>query len=139
MAAPVLLVHDDIATIATVRRLLSREGHEVILATSVADALIAFGHYQPALIILAPAVESGRGNLVLEELAQHPEGHKARLLLVGESIPGYSLPASALPLDPPNFLQTVNQMLRNPAQGEDWQVQEAHTLAVPHAEAPAES
>src|SRR5512140_3694801 len=111
MAAPVLLVHDDIATIATVRRLLSREGHEVILATSVADALIAFGHYQPSLIILAPTVESGRGNLVLEELTQHPDGPKARVLLLGEPIPGYSLPSAALPLDPPNFLQTVSLLV----------------------------
>src|SRR4051794_24351191 len=128
MAAPVLLVHDDIATIATVRRLLSREGHEVILATSVADALIAFGHYQPSLIILAPAVEGSRGHLVLEELAQHPEGHNARVLLLGEPIPGYNLAVAVLPLDAPNFLQTVNHMMRAPAQAEDWQVQEAHTF-----------
>jgi hypothetical protein len=134
MAAPVLLVHDDIATIATVRRLLSREGHEVILATSVADALIAFGHHQPSLIILASGVEGGRGQWVLEELAQHPEGHQARVLLLGEPIPGYSLPVASVPLELPGFIQTVGVMVNGPTQAEDWRIQEAHTLAVPQAE-----
>src|ERR671934_212326 len=59
MTAPVLLVHDDIAVIASVRRLLTRVGHEVVLATSVGDAVVAFGHYRPALVILAPDVEGG--------------------------------------------------------------------------------
>jgi CheY-like chemotaxis protein len=139
MAAPVLLVHDDIATIATVKRLLSREGHEVILATSVADALIAFGHHQPSLIVLAPGVESSRGPLVLEELAQHPEGHQARVLLLGEPIPGYSLPVALLPLEPPIFLQTVSAMVNAPAQSEDWRIQEQHTFGVPQAGASEDS
>ena len=98
MAAPVLLVHDDIATIASVRRLLAREGFEVILATSAADAIIAFGHYLPGLIVLAPTVEGGRGQVVVEELAQHPDRSLARILLLGESVPGFPAPVVPLPL-----------------------------------------
>ncbi len=132
MAAPVLLVHDDIATIAAVRRLLSREGYEVILATSAADALIAFGHYLPGLIILAPGVESGRGDVVLEELAQHPDRGLARVLLLGESIPGFGAPVVPLPLDGRFFLETLHSVMRAPTIDE-WRVldQRQQTTEVP--------
>jgi CheY-like chemotaxis protein len=120
MAESVLLVHDDIATIATVRRLLAREGHEVILATSVADALIAFGHHLPALMILAPGMEGGRGHLVLDELGQHPDMRLARVLLLGESVPGSAAPMAPLPLDGSGFVEQVATVLRSPAGPEAW-------------------
>ncbi|WP_257461333.1 hypothetical protein [Archangium lipolyticum] len=120
MAESVLLVHDDIATIATVRRLLAREGYEVILATSVADALIAFGHHLPALIILAPSVESGRGPLVLEELGQHPDMRLARVLLLGEPVPGSAAPVAPLPLDGSGFVEQVATVIRSPSGPEAW-------------------
>ncbi|MFP2900847.1 two-component system response regulator [Corallococcus sp. 4LFB] len=131
MGASVLLVHDDIATIAAVRRLLSREGHEVILATSAADALIAFGHHLPELIVLAPGVESGRGRVVLEELVQHPEGHKARVLLLSEAIEGFSAPVAPLPLDGPSFVTLVDTLIRAPAEADGWRVVENRTLQEP--------
>ncbi|PTL79061.1 hypothetical protein [Vitiosangium sp. GDMCC 1.1324] len=120
MAESVLLVHDDIATIATVRRLLAREGYEVILATSVADALIAFGHHLPVLIILAPGVESGRGHLVLEELGLHPDMRLARVLLLGEPVPGSAAPVAPLPLDGPGFMEQVAAVIRSPSGPEAW-------------------
>ncbi|MBU8894345.1 response regulator receiver protein [Corallococcus sp. M34] len=131
MGASVLLVHDDIATIAAVRRLLSREGHEVILATSAADALIAFGHHLPELIVLAPGVESGRGRVVLEELVQHPEGHRARVLLLSESIEGFSAPVAPLPLDGPSFVALVDSLIHSPAEADGWRVMENRTLTPP--------
>ena len=112
MAGQILLVHDDIATIATVRRLLAREGYDVVLATSAADALIAFGHHLPSVLILAPGVEGDRGQLVLEELAQHPDAALARVLLLGESVPGFSLPVAPLPIDGTLFLDLVRSQLR---------------------------
>jgi hypothetical protein len=120
MADPVLLVHDDIATIATVRRLLAREGYEVILATSVADALIGFGHHLPVLIILAPGVEDGRGHLVLEELGLHPDMRLARVLLLGEPIPGSSAPVVPLPLDGAAFVAQVASIISAPPGPEAW-------------------
>src|SRR5882672_9800101 len=122
MAGPVLLVHDDIATIAAVRRLLAREGHEVLLATSAADAVIAFGHYLPSLIILAPSVESGRGNLVLEEVARHPDAKLARLLLLGETVPGFGAPVVPLPLDGAVFLEMGHDAMRAPGDADQWAV-----------------
>src|SRR5512132_2862319 len=110
--AAVLLVHDDIAAIAAVRRLLSRAGHEVILATSAADAIIAFGHHLPALVILSPWVEGGRGAVFLEELSNHPSGQSAHVLLLGAPVEGYALEVIPLPLDGAAFLETVEGALR---------------------------
>ncbi|HME92141.1 MAG TPA: response regulator, partial [Myxococcaceae bacterium] len=115
MAGDVLLVHDDVAAIAVVRRLLARQGHEVILATSVADALIAFGHFAPKLVVLAPAVEGGRGALALREMSQRPHARQTRVLLLGESVEGSSAPVAPLPLDGTAFLQTISQLMRAPS------------------------
>ncbi len=112
MAGLVLLVHDDIATIAVIRRLLAREGNEIVLATSAADAVIAFGHHLPAVIILAPAVEGGRGQSALEEIQRHPGAKKAKVLLLGEALRGQSWPVIPLPLDGAQFLDQVSQALR---------------------------
>src|SRR5512139_1363366 len=109
--AAVLLVHDDIATIAAVRRVLSRAGHEVLLATSAADAVIAFGHHLPALVLLAPNVEGGRGYAVLEELAQHPHSQAAQVILLGESVEGFAYEVVPLPLDGAAFLQKLEAAL----------------------------
>ncbi len=128
MGAPVLLVHDDIANIAAVRRLLTRDGYEVILATSAADALIAYGHHLPVLLVLAPGVESGRGHLVLEELLQHPDGKAARVLLLGESIPGFSAPVAQLPLEGAAFMELVDSLVRAPADADAWHVVENREL-----------
>ncbi|MBI3181769.1 MAG: DnaJ domain-containing protein [Myxococcales bacterium] len=138
MGAPVLLVHDDIATIAAVRRLLAREGHEVVLATSAADALIAFGHYLPSLIVLAPSVEQGRGQVVLEELAQHPDARLARVLLLGESIPGFGAPVVPLPLDGASFLRMVEETMRASSDADQWQVLELPRFAESVAAPPVE-
>ncbi|MDQ3262505.1 MAG: hypothetical protein M3Y59_02420 [Myxococcota bacterium] len=115
MSGPVLLVHDDIGTIAAVRRVLTRAGHEVVLATSAADAMIAFGHHLPSLIVLGPAVESGRGREVLEELSQHPNGAETRVLLLGEEVAGYAYPVVPLPLDGASFLELFESALQAPA------------------------
>ncbi|MBM7118542.1 response regulator receiver protein [Archangium primigenium] len=120
MAESVLLVHDDIAIIASVRRLLAREGYEVILATSVADALIGFGHHLPVLIVLAPGVESGRGHLVLEELGLHPDMRLARVLLLGDGIEGSAAPVSPLPLDGAGFMNQVTSLIAAPPGPESW-------------------
>ena len=73
MTASLLLVHDDLATIALVRRTLVRAGHTVELATSTADALTTAATMQPALVLLAPGVESGRGAALLHELFNYPK------------------------------------------------------------------
>ena len=107
MAHPVLLVCDDVSLVATVRRLLERNGRESILATSVADAVIAFGHYAPEVVVLDPSVEGRRGRLILEEIAKHPRSERAPVILLGEEVDGYQARALPLPLDGDAFLQSL--------------------------------
>lgn len=131
MAAPVLLVHDDLQVIAALKRLLAREGYEVVLATSAADAVIAFGHHLPGIILLAPSVESGRGHVVLEELQQHPDGKLARVLLLGESVAGFGFPVAPLPVDDA-LIQQINDLI-NP-QADDWKMTELPKTVKPPLE-----
>lgn len=123
-APPVLLVADDLAVIASVKRVLAREGYECVLATNAADALIAWGHSLPGLILLQPGVESDRGGVVLEELAAHPEARLLRVVLLGESVPGFPWPVEPLPLDPQGFAQTVADNFRSANRLDGWKVLE---------------
>ena len=124
MASPVLLVADDLATIAAVRRLVGKEGYELILATSAADALIAFGHHLPGVVLLDPRVESERGGVVLEELQSHPDGALARVLLLGESVPGFALPVIPLPPESSTFLPMLDEAMRGggASAADNWKV-----------------
>ena len=97
MASTLLLVHDDLATIALVRRTLVRAGHTVELATSTADALTAAATLQPALVLLAPGVESGRGAALLHELNGRPETARLRVLLLGRMVDGAGVRCSPRP------------------------------------------
>lgn len=136
MAPPVLLVADDLSTIASVKRVLGREGYEVILATSAADAVIAWGHHLPGLVILQPTVESERGSVVLEELQQHPDAQLLHVVLLGESIPGFGYHVEPLPIDPDHFAKTVQSQMRASEDGQDWTVSEPVTETTPLREPP---
>ncbi len=117
MASPLLLVADDLSLIAAVKRTLAREGLESRLATSAADALIAFGHELPSLVLLQPDVESGRGALLLEELSAHPEAGLLKVVLLGAPVPGHELPVEPLPIDPRHLLATIEGYRRGGAEG----------------------
>lgn len=136
MAPPVLLVADDLSTIASVKRVLGREGYEVILATSAADAVIAWGHHLPGLVILQPTVESERGSVVLEELQQHPDAQLLHVVLLGESIPGFGYHVEPLPIDPDHFAKTVQTQMRASEDGQEWTVSEPPTETTPLREPP---
>ena len=111
MASPLLLVHDDLATIALVRRTLVRAGHTVELATSTADAFTAAATLQPALVLLAPGVESGRGAALLHELASRPETARLRVLLLGRMVDGHRGPVLPTPFRAETLLHAVDEAL----------------------------
>jgi CheY-like chemotaxis protein len=127
MAAPILLVADDLSLIAAVKRVLAREGYECVLATSAADAIIAFGHALPGLLLLQPSVESRRGGVVLEELKTHPDAQLLRVLLLGETIAGFASAVEPLPIDPAHFAQAIDENFRAAQSGAGWQVRESGT------------
>ena len=111
MAAPLLLVHDDLATIALVRRTLVRAGHSVELATSTADALASASTLRPGLILLAPGVEAGRGPALLQELAARPDTAAIPVLLLGRTVEGFHGPVLAAPFRSETLLRAVDQVL----------------------------
>ena len=111
MASPLLLVHDDLATIALVRRTLVRAGHTVELATSTADAITAATTLQPALIVLAPSVESGRGAALLHELNARPETARLRILLLGRMVDGHRGSVLPTPFRAETLLHAVDEAL----------------------------
>jgi len=122
MPAPILLVDDDLGTIASVKRALTRDGFEVVLATSAADAVIAFGHHLPALVVMSPNVEGGRAEVVLEELKLHPDAQLLKVLLLGSTIPGYAHAVTPLPIEPEPFLQMVHELIGGTEATPGWQV-----------------
>jgi DNA-binding response OmpR family regulator len=114
MPPPLLLVHDDLATIASVRRVLTRAGHSVHLATSTADALSAFEHLSPSAILLAPAVEGGRGAQLLAELRARAEGASTPVVLLGQTVEGMDLALVPTPIEASALLEAVESALRGP-------------------------
>ncbi len=130
-APPILLVADDLSVIASVKRVLAREGYECVLATSAADAVIAFGHMLPGLIVLQPSVESERGGVLLEELQGHPDAQLLRVLLLGETIPGFAWPVVPLPLDPEYFAAALDENVRTNDQAGSWSVLETSSAPTP--------
>lgn len=124
MPGHVLLVHDDIATIASARRVLVAEGLEVTLATSSADAIIAFGQRPPALIVLAPGVDGGRGHSVYDEIRAFPKGEHIRFILLGQPIAdAHDTVQVELPLQPDAFRAAVRRALA--VEGSGWELQES--------------
>src|SRR4029079_17868191 len=133
MAGPLLLVHDDQTTIAAIKRLLAPEGYELVVATSAADAVIAFGAHLPSLILIAPSVESDRGHVVLEELKAHPDGKLAKVLLLGESVPGFGFPVAPMPPDE-ELVNQINELINH--EGSDGTVVEQPKTVLPEPEVP---
>jgi CheY-like chemotaxis protein len=111
VASPLLLVHDDLATIALVRRTLVRAGYLVELATSTADALTAATTQHPALVLLAPGVESGRGAALLHELNARPETARLRILLLGRMVDGHRGSVLPTPFRAETLLHAVEEAL----------------------------
>lgn len=126
MSGPLLLVHDDLATIAAVRRVLSAEGYEVVLATSAADAIISFGQRTPALVLLGPAVDGGRGASVHAEIRGLPEGQAVRFLLLGGGLEGVDdaqIQILPLPMAPDALRAALQKALATDGGG--WELQSA--------------
>lgn len=132
-APPILLVADDLAIIASVKRVLAREGYECILATSAADAVIAWGHALPGLVLMQPSVEGERGAVALEELQLHPDAQLLKVVLLGETIPGFPWPVEPLPVEPEHLAQTIEENIRAGSAQAGWAVLETTPPAAPPA------
>ena len=73
MTTGILIVEDETLLAKNIQRFLVRDGHEVRLAGTVRDALIAVDAFQPDVILLDYHLPDGSGLELLEKLSsQHP-------------------------------------------------------------------
>ncbi|MHB8416687.1 MAG: DUF4388 domain-containing protein [Myxococcales bacterium] len=66
----ILLVEDEIGAIAALRRVLSRSGFDVLIATNGADALSLASSERPAAVVLSGELQGGDSAAVHEALAR---------------------------------------------------------------------
>ena len=97
----VLLVDDDIAEISAVKRVLSRAGHQPVLATNASDAMAAIAQRRPDLLVISSTCESGEALALARRLPGDPATDGVPLLVLGTAD---GLPEGARclerPLDP---------------------------------------
>ncbi|HET6414366.1 MAG TPA: DUF4388 domain-containing protein [Anaeromyxobacter sp.] len=97
----VLLVDDDIAEISAVKRVLSRAGHQPVLATNASDAMAAIVQRRPDLLVISSTCESGEALALARRLPGDPATDGVPLLVLGAAD---GLPEGARclerPLDP---------------------------------------
>jgi hypothetical protein len=139
VASSILLIADDEFTLGDVKHTLLRMGLEVLTCASAAEAVQLFGEHLPALVLLDPTVESGRGEIALKALRAHPEAALLRLVLLGESIAGFALPVEPLPVDLTHFESTIRDNLRSGdvASSETWSNVEPTLIVTESTDAPA--
>jgi CheY-like chemotaxis protein len=81
--ARILLVDDDIAEISAVKRVLSRAGHQPVLATNTNDALTAVDYQRPDMVIIGATCEGGRGVALTRKLAEDEPTSGIPIVLLG--------------------------------------------------------
>ncbi|HTP49266.1 MAG TPA: DUF4388 domain-containing protein [Anaeromyxobacteraceae bacterium] len=109
--ARVLLIDDDIAEISAVKRVLSRGGHQAVLATSIADALTLAEQERPAAAVISASCENGGGAGLARRLAE--DQGRLPVLVLGEE---GEVPAGAVciprPLDPSQLAEELQAALK---------------------------
>jgi CheY-like chemotaxis protein len=96
----VLLVDDDIAEIAAVKRVLREAGLQTVLATNASDAVAEVSRTLPEILVVAAACESGEGAALVRRLASEERTRGVPLLVLGEGVEDVAAPALPLPIDP---------------------------------------
>jgi hypothetical protein len=106
--ARILLVDDDIAEISAVKRVLSRAGHQPVLATNTNDAQTAVEYQRPDLVIIGATCEGGRAVAYTRELAEADATADLPLIVLGSAADAATT-ASQLPrpVDPAQLAELV--------------------------------
>jgi CheY-like chemotaxis protein len=95
----VLLVDDDIAEIAAVKRVLRAAGLQAVLATNASDAIAEVARALPEVLLVAAACENGEGTALARRLAMEDATREVPLLVLGDRVEEVSAPALPLPVD----------------------------------------
>jgi len=83
--ARILLVDDDIAEISAVKRVLTRAGHQPVVATNTNDALTSVDYQRPDLVIVGATCEGGEGIALTRKLADDEQTSAIPLIVLGSS------------------------------------------------------
>ena len=115
--ARVLLIDDDIAEISAVKRVLSRSGHQAILATSIADAVTLAEQERPAAAVVSAACENGGGvDLARRFLEDDAPGVPVLVLGRDEDVPRGAVRIPR-PLDPSQLQRELDLALEGAPAG----------------------
>ncbi len=106
----ILLVEDEIGAIAALKRVLSRSGFEVLIATNAPDALSMAQNEQPRAIVLSGELQSGESAALHNSFDTGDPGRPLVML-------GGSLGAEALWLPRPVDGAELAEMLRSALDG----------------------
>ncbi len=106
--ARILLVDDDIAEISAVKRVLTRAGHQPVLATNTNDAVTAIEFQRPDLVIIGATCEGGHGVALTRKLAEDEPTSDVPVIVLGNA-PDAAPTASQLPrpVDPAQLAEFV--------------------------------
>jgi CheY-like chemotaxis protein len=85
----ILLIEDEIGAIAALKRVLSRSGFEVLIATNAPDAISMAQNEQPRAIVLSGELQSGESGMLHASLDDGDSGRP--LVLLGGSAGGGAL------------------------------------------------
>jgi CheY-like chemotaxis protein len=104
----VLLIEDDIGSIAMLRRALSRSGYQVLVATNYPDAISTAEHERPSALLVSSTLGGGDAAQLVESLRAIAPG--VPLLLLGED-PGTGERALPRPIQIAHLLEQLRHGL----------------------------
>jgi CheY-like chemotaxis protein len=108
----ILLVDDDIAEISAVKRVLTRAGHQPVLATNTADAQAAIEQGRPDLVLVGSTCEGGYALSLTHRLEKGEDTSAVPVIVLGQT-DGASDAAVQLsrPIDPEQLAEQVKALL----------------------------
>jgi CheY-like chemotaxis protein len=104
----VLLIEDDIGSIAMLRRALSRSGYQVLVATNYPDAISTAEHERPSALLVSSTLGGGDAAQLVESLRAIAPG--LPLLMLGED-PGTGERALPRPIQIAQLLEQLRHAL----------------------------
>ena len=132
MLRRILLVDDDIAEIAAVKRVILRAGFHTLLATNSTDALAAVEEAAPEVVVVAPACESGEGALFARQLASRDATRHIPVVLLGAAeMDGIAAEVLSRPIDPSALDAALRAALLRSAQARSAAPRTEDSLAGP--------
>jgi len=117
VARRILLLDDDIAQIAAVKRVLLKEGYQPLLATNGSDLRAQLAKARPELLLVATDCEGQEGLLVARELSSAEETCDIPIVLIGEGEVAGAVASLAKPIEAAALVEAVTDALSRPPPG----------------------